>query len=656
MKKETMKKRGRSGYRNPYLAVILSGTLALTTCLAGSQVKSQAAEGTDTGLHNPTVVMNECDTVYFGSYWQEDTNGDGVADRNDDKTPIRWRILSQDGDDAYVIADQVLDAKPYNEEYTDVTWETCTLRAWLNEEFYNNAFTAEEQRAVIEQTLVNADNEDDDTEGGNDTTDKVYLASIADMGKEDYGFQSDRYFYDQARIGTATAYARSQGAYVNGEMGSWWWLRSPGDYAYCASDVYNDGYVYPNGDYVDDVSGGVRPALHLNLSSPLVHSAEKQEISVKSVSWDTVELGSFDGEPIVWRVLEVSDGNAYLLADRILTKKAFNDEYESITWKDSTLRTWLNGEFYEASFTDAEKSGILSYTYENADNVWYDTEGGEDTQDRITLLSLSDIVRKEYGFPTYYWCEHSARIACDENGPGSWWWLRSPGNFTFSASYVHDDGYVYTYGYRVDHVSGGVRPALHISLSSFPLSKKGSVTVGTSATAPETPTTEAPTTETPKPEIPTTEAPTTETPKPETPTTEAPTTETPKPETPTAEAPTTEAPKSETPATEAPTTESKSTVSAPKKAVIKSLNNKASKKLVVTWKKVSGATGYEVSIATKKNFKSGKKVKNTTKTTYTFTKLKKGKTYYVRVRAFQTGDGGKVYGKYSAVKKLKISK
>lgn len=110
--------------------------------------------GEDTGksveLHNPVVVMNECDTVYFGSYWQEDTNGDGVADQNDEKMPIRWRILSRDGDDAYVIADQVLDAKPYNEERTDVTWETCSLRKWLNGEFYNNAFTAEEQGAVIE--------------------------------------------------------------------------------------------------------------------------------------------------------------------------------------------------------------------------------------------------------------------------------------------------------------------------------------------------------------------------------------------------------------------------------------------------------------------------------------------------------------------------
>ena len=471
------------------LASVLSLTLLFSSCLA-IPAKARAEEGgteaSDSAvLHNPRVVMNECDTVYFGRYWQEDTNGDGVADQNDEMTPIRWRILSRNGDDAYVIADQVLDAKPYNEKYTNVTWETCTLRTWLNEEFYNNAFTSEEQETVIEQTLVKKDNEVHDTEGGNDTTDKVYLASIADMENADYGFQSDIDFYDQARIGTATAYARSQGAYANGEMGSWWWLRSPVNDPWYTSYVYDNGCVLIYGSNVGDASGGVRPALHLNLSSPLVHSAEKQEISVKSVSWDTVEFGSFDGEPIVWRVLEVSDGTAYLLADRILTEKTYNDENERITWEDCKLRKWLNGTFYEDSFTQEEKNGILLYTYENADNVWYDTEGGEDTQDRITLLSLSDTVRKEYGFPTYYMCGHSARIACGKNGLdeyglaeygwGNWWWLRSPGDYANIASYVDGHGNVDAYGEIVGRGSRGVRPALHISLSSS-LVKTGTVT------------------------------------------------------------------------------------------------------------------------------------------------------------------------------------
>lgn len=105
-----------------------------------------------------------------------------------------------------------------------------------------------------------------------------------------------------------------------------------------------------------------------------------------------------------------------------------------------------------------------------------------------------------------------------------------------------------------------------------------------------------------------------------------------------------------------PTTTTDEKVTAPKKVTIKSVVNKASKKAVLKWKKVSGVKGYEVYIATKKNFKKGKKVKNTSKTTYTFTKLKTGTTYYVCVRAYKTNNGEKVYGKYSKVKKIKITK
>ena len=98
-------------------------------------------------------------------------------------------------------------------------------------------------------------------------------------------------------------------------------------------------------------------------------------------------------------------------------------------------------------------------------------------------------------------------------------------------------------------------------------------------------------------------------------------------------------------------------VTAPQKAKISKVTNKASKKLVVKWKKISDTAGYEVSIATKKSFKSGKKTKNVSKTTYTFSKLKKGKTYFVRVRAYRKDSSGKkVYGAYSKVKKIKISK
>lgn len=352
------------------LAALLSGMLALSGCPVLSVETVQAEENSDTELHNPVVEMNECDTVYFGNYWQEDTNKDGVADQEDEKTPIRWRILSRNGDDAYVIADQVLDQHPYNDEDADVTWETCTLRKWLNEDFFTAAFSEEEQDAVIEQTLVNADNEEFNTAGGNDTIDKVYLPSYSDMLSAEFGFQTDRLFCDQTRVGMATSYVYEKES-RDGVKAIFWGLRSPGANAQLVSLVNRDGSVYPYGTNVGFFGIGIRPVLHLDLSSPFVSSAGKQEASVKSVTWDTVEFGNYGGNPIKWRVLKVADGKVYLLADKILMEKEYNDEEKDITWSESTLRLWLNESFYEEAFTETEKDIILSDKYLNADNGWF---------------------------------------------------------------------------------------------------------------------------------------------------------------------------------------------------------------------------------------------------------------------------------------------
>lgn len=180
------------------------------------------------------------------------------------------------------MADQNLDAKPYNTSYVDVTWETCTLRSWLNgygasanveetdyssDNFLDTAFTAEERAAIRQTTVVNEDNSHYGTEGGNDTTDRVYLLSIAEACNASYGFNSTFDTNSKTRVSTNTAYtAGKSGMYSVGAADDWW-LRSPGSYSYGASLVYYYGYgsYYYTRVYRDYVA--VRPALHLNLSS-----------------------------------------------------------------------------------------------------------------------------------------------------------------------------------------------------------------------------------------------------------------------------------------------------------------------------------------------------------------------------------------------------
>lgn len=478
-----------AGFVRCMAAVILSGSLVVSSCLAYS-TRTDAADSVDTELHNPVVEMNTCDTVYFGSYWQEDTNGDGVADQNDEKTPIRWRILSRDGDDAYVMADQVLDNKLFHEYETEenVTWENSTLRGWLNGDFFEKAFTVEEQEAVLEQTLVNENYDDygrdeDIIGGGENTVDKVYLLSASDIVNEDYGFSEDDCFADQARIRKMTDYAKEQRVYKEDDSGdSWWWLRTPCGIQ-CVSDEGGHGSGSFGSGMQDPTGNGVCPALHLNLASSYVRNGEAVDISLKAASWDLVELGTYDEETIIWRVLEVSGNDVFLLSDRILLDKEYAMLLSSFkTWEDSDLRKWLNGQFYQNSFSEQEKDAIQLYAYPNVDFPNYNNieGGGNDTDDYVSLLSLQDIVNSRYGFPTDYKCSHMGRAATsvsgtiDDDCEGISWWLRSMGYIGYGPAYVDFYyGDVCQYNHNGHTMDRGVRPVLHFNCSMYPLEKVG---------------------------------------------------------------------------------------------------------------------------------------------------------------------------------------
>ena len=250
---------------------LLAGLLALVMVLSLCEITLGQSKPVKAavGLQNPTTDGNGVttwDCIYFGNYYQSNSST---------KEPIKWRVLSVDGNDAFLLADQNLDAKPYNEEDTDVTWATCTLRTWLNGTFLNTAFTSAEQTAIKNTTVVNEDNSYYGTEGGVNTTDKVYLLSIAEASNTAYGFNGEFNTESETREAKNTAYAKECGASTctstEYEGNGYWWLRSPGLYSDSASSVLLDGYGGGWG-FVDDDDDAVRPALHLNLSSSTLWS------------------------------------------------------------------------------------------------------------------------------------------------------------------------------------------------------------------------------------------------------------------------------------------------------------------------------------------------------------------------------------------------
>lgn len=193
------------------------------------------------------------DYVAFGAYEQDNNTSNGKED-------IEWLVLEVKDGKALVISKYALDRKPYNASYTDVTWETCTLRKWLNKEFINAAFSADEKAMIPTVTVPSDKNPDYSTNPGNATQDQVFLLSIAEANK----YCSS----DSARRCEPTDYAVANGAWESDSGNCWWWLRSPGYVQNFAAIVYDCGDVNFYDYYYDSINDiAVRPALWIDLNS-----------------------------------------------------------------------------------------------------------------------------------------------------------------------------------------------------------------------------------------------------------------------------------------------------------------------------------------------------------------------------------------------------
>jgi hypothetical protein len=519
--------------------------------------------------------------------------------------PIQWRILSNTAGELFVIADNILASRSYNSGTGYGAWETSGMRAWLNNEFINAAFTSAEQAKIKTSAVDNDETTQYSTGGGNDTMDKIFLLSHAEAVNTAYGFNSDGYNFDPGRRAQGTDYSKSNGLYVITESSyfgnSSWYLRTRKDSS-AGAIVGHTGSFYGCADYIHYY--GARPVLKINLTSVIpqivfdsaggsavetigghegtavIAPEEPMKIGYTFGGWnpplpatfpdggltttalwisntcdtgDIVEFGAypqtevtdaalittldtcplaadntvyydsakyqrvyfteyittngessglslqddngyfvdtvywFRFEPIQWRVLSNIAGELFVMSEKILDSKAYNQaRLTNVTWETCSLRSWLNNDFLNTAFSSTEQAKIEMSTVVNDDNPWSGMLGGNDTNDKLFMLSYSEVTNPVYGFSSEFSLTSydSARIGfgtdfARSNGlyavqdgvnPGyySLWHLRSPGNIQFSGGIVDLVGN----SFDIDGSGTGIltfvgtRPAMNIKLST----------------------------------------------------------------------------------------------------------------------------------------------------------------------------------------------
>ncbi len=457
---------------------------------------------------------NVGDTINFGVYYMQ---------YNIKKEKIEWLVLAKENNKLFVISKKALDCQPFNTTYDSVNWGTSSLRSWLNGTFLNAAFSKKEQ-SLIHNTTVSTDYT---TQYGLNsetaTKDKVFLLSSAEQ---------EKYFAtDESRQCKPTSYAVYNGAFKDSDGDCGWWLRSCGyDDSYAAAYISSAGTIVDVGNVVDYSKCCVRPVMWINIenngttkeskdntvkieevnsnseifnqnneSSRVTESSkafnennESKESKVENTQKNATDIGdiitfgnyeqdnntSNGKEPIEWQVLAKENNKLFIISKKALDcQEYYYSSYTNITWETCSLRSWLNNTFLNAAFSEKEQALIQTTTVSADKNPEYDTDPGNETNDKVFLLSITEAKKyfEKYDIGKCIATDYAVdNGAYSRRGSNCWWWLRSPGDNQDHAAYVLDGGEVrYCGGYvgevdfyadSVDSYDNCVRPAMWINL------------------------------------------------------------------------------------------------------------------------------------------------------------------------------------------------
>lgn len=283
---------------------LLLGMSCIMATKYGNTVKAVEDSTIESPIQGDTVTW---DCIYFGSYPQgeitestdrdtyqtlqssKDWNADGTLTidgnkykrlQKEDSTstgtsyhwidentyhyfkfePIKWRVMDVTNTSASLISDVALDTQKYNQEARDVSWNTSSLRSWLNgydgsknqsktdyrsHNFLDTAFESNEKNILISTK-----------------NDKVTILSEDDLkNNTGYGFSNkDR------RTCKASAYAQAMGAHLDSFGVCNWWTSANGNSNLTTKYIQQSGEIYTKGYSVAYAGNSVRVAVTIDLT------------------------------------------------------------------------------------------------------------------------------------------------------------------------------------------------------------------------------------------------------------------------------------------------------------------------------------------------------------------------------------------------------
>ena len=404
------------------------------------------------------------DTIVLGSYELEYAVRENKGYKKTEKMPLEWEVLeySADGTKALVISKYIICHRAFDD--SSLLWEKSDLRRWLNSDFYNEAFTEDEQTAI---RLSDIEHEDMFLKG-NDTQDRIFLLSVNDVNEY---FTSD---YDRL------------GYYIDMVTDSWWVRednRSEDYYDGWDSFDWDEEYEPDAHPTVSDCGRtdsdecdidydfiGVRPSFWIDLTEEMI---ETNNLSILTGTGAELEKAYVvfgntgkDKQPIEWEILDYDEENerVMLISRYVVDKRNYNSSSEKNSWSASKLRKYLNGDFINESFSTEEQEIISEVSVENET-----LQGNKEktTKDKVYILSYAEFLNY-FPAPDYIVNQPDDDLSCynwvnlDMKGEIERIWLRTYDEDEEEIKIVYSWG-VIDEGMQATE-SGGVRPVLWLDL------------------------------------------------------------------------------------------------------------------------------------------------------------------------------------------------